>query len=75
MSGKSPFPIPPWILALDGVGTVLVVLGMLAALGIDLGLPALAGLWPLLIILGAGLMAPMVVWAVRRAQRARDERP
>lgn len=73
MSSRQPFPIPVWILALDGVGSVFIVLGILSATGIDLGLPALTTLWPLLIVLGAGLMVPMVFWAVRRAKQAQEE--
>jgi hypothetical protein len=34
---------------------------------IDLGLPVLTTLWPLMVILGLGLMAPIVVWAIRTA--------
>ena len=60
--------IPIFYLALDGFGTLLLVLGILGFTGIDLGLPVLSTIWPFLIALGLGLMAPMVVWLVRKAR-------
>ena len=65
MSKKTGIPI--FYLALDGFGTLLLVLGILGFTGMDLGLPVLATIWPFLIVLGLGLMAPMVVWLVRKA--------
>jgi hypothetical protein len=65
MSKKTGIPI--FYLALDGFGTLLLVLGILGFTGIDLGLPVLSTIWPFLIVLGLGLMVPMVVWLVRKA--------
>lgn len=62
--------IPVFYLALDGFGTVLLVLGIIGFIGVDLGMPVLMTIWPFLIILGLGLMAPMVVWLVRKAASA-----
>jgi hypothetical protein len=33
----------------------------------------LATIWPFLIVLGLGLIAPMVVWLVRKAAESKDE--
>ena len=65
MSKKTGIPI--FYLALDGFGTLLLILGILGFTGTDLGLPVLSTIWPLLIVLGLGLMARMVVWLVRKA--------
>jgi hypothetical protein len=65
MSKKTGIPI--FYLALDGFGTLLLILGILGFTGIDLGLPVLSTIWPFLIVLGLGLMAPMIVWLIRRA--------
>jgi hypothetical protein len=65
MSKKTGIPI--FYLALDGFGTLLLVLGILGFTGIDLGLPVLSTIWPFLIVLGLGLMVPMVVWLLRKA--------
>ena len=59
--------IPIFYLVLDGFGTLLLVLGILGFTGMDLGLPVLSTIWPFLIVLGLGLMAPMVVWLLRKA--------
>lgn len=64
----SQFRIPVYLLALDGVGSVLVVLGLLGWQEIDIGLPVLARIWPLLVMLGLGLMVPMVFWAIKLAR-------
>jgi len=65
MNKKTGLPI--FYIALDGFGTILLVLGILGFTGIDIGLPVLSTIWPFLIILGLGLMAPVVVWLVRKA--------
>jgi flagellar motor component MotA len=66
-----PTKLPIFLLALDGLGTVLLVLGLLGMIGMDIGLRVLTTIWPVMIIIGAGLMAPFVVWAVRQALEAR----
>ena len=71
MRASRRFPVPPWLLALDAAGALLITLGLLAAFGVDLGLPALAAIWPLLVMLGLALMAPLMVWVVRRAYAAK----
>lgn len=65
MSG---FKIPVFLLVLDVVGSILAILGILGALEFDLGLPALTTIWPILMVLGFGLMVPMIVWAVKLAR-------
>ncbi len=62
------FKVPVFLLALDGVGSILAILGILGALEIDLGMPALTTIWPILIVLGFALMVPMIVWAVKLAR-------
>lgn len=68
------FKLPVFLIFLDGAGVALLVLGFLAATGTDFGLPALATIWPVLIVLGLGLMAPMVVWVVRKGLELRRQR-
>lgn len=43
------------------------MLGVLGATGVEIGLPVLARIWPFLVVLGALLMAPFIVWAIRLA--------
>lgn len=63
----------PWVLlALDFFGAVLAAIGILALIGTDFGHPVLGKVAPGLIAIGMALMAPMVVWAVRRARETRD---
>ncbi len=62
------FKIPLFLLLLDGLGCLLVVLAMLGWLEIDLGLPVLARIWPFFLLLGIGLMVPMLVWVFKRAR-------
>jgi hypothetical protein len=64
----SAFKIPVFILALDGLGCIFAVLGLLGALEVDIGLPALATIWPLLLVIAFALMAPMIYWAIRMAR-------
>ena len=66
MSG---FRIPVFLLVLDVVGSILAILGILGALEFDLGMPALTTIWPILMVLGFGLMVPMIVWAVKLARK------
>jgi len=65
MSG---FRIPVFLLVLDVVGSILAILGILGALEFDLGMPALTTIWPILMVLGFGLMVPMIIWAVKLAR-------
>ncbi len=59
--------LPVFLIALDGLGSILLVLGVLGLLEVDIGLPALVTIWPLLLIIGAALMVPMIIWVIRRA--------
>lgn len=59
--------LPVFYVALDALGTLILVLGVLGATGVDIGLPVLARIWPFLVVLGALLMAPFIVWAIRLA--------
>ena len=56
---------------LDGVGSIFLVLGILGAVNVDIGLPALQTIWPFLVVLGGGLMVPMILWAVKLARSKR----
>jgi hypothetical protein len=49
------------------------VLGVLGWLDVDIGLPVLAAIWPLLVIIGAAAMVPMIIWAVRRVQAEKQK--
>ena len=62
------FNVPVFLLALDGVGSVLAILGLLGWLEVDIGLPVLTRIWPLLLALGFALMAPMIAWVIRLAR-------
>lgn len=59
--------VPVFYLVLDAVGMLLVVLGVLALNGVDIGLPGLAAAAPWMIPLGVALMVPFLVWVLRRA--------
>ena len=59
--------LPVFLIALDGLGSIVLVLGVLGLLEVDIGLPVLTTIWPLLLILGAALMVPMIFWVIRRA--------
>jgi len=67
----SDFRIPVFLLVLDGVGSILAILGILGAVGLDIGLPALATIWPFLVVLGFGLMVPMIWWVIKLARSKR----
>jgi hypothetical protein len=62
------FNVPVFLLVLDGVGSVLAVLGLLGWLQVDIGLPVLTRIWPLLLALGLALMVPMIAWVIRLAR-------
>jgi hypothetical protein len=55
-------------LALDVLGTALVVLGILGLTGTNFGKQVLTTLAPGFIVLGVLLMGPLVFWAVRSAR-------
>lgn len=63
--------LPGFLIALDVLGTLILVLGLLGALDIDIGLPVLGRIWPFLVVLGIGLMVPLIVGVVLTAQKAR----
>ena len=65
------FKIPVYLLALDGLGSILVALGIIGAVEMDIGLPALATIWPVLLAIGIGLMVPMILWAIKLARSKR----
>lgn len=65
--------VPVFLLVLDGFGTILLILGVMGLTGVDIGLPVLQTIWPLLIILGLGLMAPLIVWIIRKAMAAKTQ--
>ncbi len=67
----SDFKVPVFLLVLDGVGSILAILGILGALDVDLGLPVLITIWPFLMVLGFVLMIPMIAWAVKLARSKR----
>ena len=64
--------LPIYLIVLDGFGSLMLVGAILGAVGVDVGLPVLGSIWPVLLILGLGLMAPMLVWIVRKAIEKRD---
>jgi multisubunit Na+/H+ antiporter MnhG subunit len=64
--------LPIYLLILDGFGSLLLVGAILGATGVDVGLPVLATIWPLLAILGIALIAPMIAWIIRKARQNRD---
>ena len=68
-----PFKLPIYLIVLDGFGVAFLVLGFLAATGTDFGLPALESIWPLLALVGIGLMAPMMLWVVKLGLKARKD--
>ena len=66
--------LPPGLIVLDVAGTILLALGVLGAVGVDIGLPVLARIWEFLVVLGLALMAPLVVWVIRNATKGRPPR-
>ena len=64
--------LPVFYVALDSFGTILLVLGILGFTGVDIGLPVLSTIWPFLVLLGLGLMAPLIVWLLRKAATERS---
>ena len=60
----------PWVLiALDGLGSALIVLGMLGMFEVDLGLPALPVIAPWLLVFGVLLALPFVAWLIGHARK------
>jgi hypothetical protein len=74
MTQQTPFKLPIKLLILDGIGSLLIVLGVLALVA-DLHL--LPAAWRVarydivLIILGATLMLPMLLWIMEQVKRRR----
>ncbi|NIM68911.1 MAG: hypothetical protein GTN86_00220 [Xanthomonadales bacterium] len=65
-----PFGPIPWLLiVLDGLGALLLVAGILGLVGVDFGYPVLRTVAPAFLVIGALLMAPLVVWVIRKARR------
>ena len=69
MSVNPGFRLPWHLVALDAFGALLLVLGILGAVGLNIGLPVLADTWPFLVALGVVLMAPLIVWVLRQARQ------
>ena len=63
--------VPYVLLALDILGTILMVLGVLGLTGVDIGLPVLATIGPFLLVLGILLMLPFLAWVIRTASASR----
>ncbi len=59
--------LPVFLIAMDCLGSIILVLGVLGLLEVDIGLPALTTIWPFLVIMGTVLMVPMIIWVIRRA--------
>mgnify|MGYP000679867530 CR=1 FL=1 len=74
MTQQTPFKLPIKLLILDGIGSLLIVLGVLALVA-DLHL--LPAAWRVarydivLIIIGATLMLPMLLWIMEQVKRRR----
>lgn len=63
-------PALPWVyLALDVIGALLIVVGVLAMTGIDFGHPVLRTVALPFIVIGVLLMLPLLAWAVSRHRR------
>jgi len=64
--------LPIFALVLDGAGSLMLVGAILGATGVDVGLPVLATIWPVLLVLGLSLMAPILWWALQKVRASRD---
>lgn len=74
---KSGFPIPPMLIAIDGFGCLLVVLGLLGLTGGVAGLPALSipvVAWTLTILGGLTVIASLILMVAILMNRARQQR-
>lgn len=74
MTQHTPFKLPIKLLILDGIGSLLIVLGVLALVADLHLLPAawrVARYEIVLIILGATLMLPMLLWIIEQVKRRR----
>ena len=65
--------VPYLLLALDVLGTILMVLGVLGLTGVDIGLPVLATIGPFMLVLGIVLMLPFLLWVIRTASASRQQ--
>lgn len=61
-------PLPVFLIILDGLGTLLFVVGILGFTGIDFGYPVLQKSAWVFLTFGVALMAPLIVWAVSKAR-------
>ena len=68
---KTGLDLPIFAVLLDGLGCLLLVGAILGATGVDVGLPVLTTIWPVLLVLGLALMVPIVLWALRKARKNR----
>ncbi|MGD2128807.1 MAG: hypothetical protein PVJ33_05815 [Lysobacterales bacterium] len=66
---SKPFRLPWWLVALDGLGIAILVLGLLGMLEVDIGLPVLDRIWQFLVVLGLALMAPLIVSVVQATRK------
>jgi len=57
---------------MDVVGGLLIVTGVLALAGADFGHPVLRSVALPFILIGALLMLPLLIWAVRRGRRRQN---
>lgn len=74
MTQQTPFKLPIKLLILDGIGSLLIVLGVLALVADLHLLPAawrVARYEIVLIIVGATLMLPMLLWIIEQVKRRR----
>jgi hypothetical protein len=53
------------------VGSILAVLGILGAVDVDIGLPVLSRIWPVLLVVGVAMMIPMIWWVVKLVRSKR----
>jgi hypothetical protein len=61
-------PLPVFLIVLDGLGTLLFVVGLLGFSGIDFGYPVLQTSAWVFLTFGVALMAPLIVWVVRKSR-------
>ncbi len=74
MTQQSSLKLPIKLLILDGIGSLLIVLGVLALVADVHLLPTawrVARYDIVLIILGAALMLPMLLWIIEQVKRRR----
>ena len=78
MTRRDPLPWPPWVLALDVLGAVLIAFGIIGLVGgvvpesIDAGLVRALSITA--IVVGALLTLPFIVTVVRQAASGKGKR-